>query len=368
MSNSVITPMFQPEIETMSREEIRALQLAKLKDQVAWTYERVPWYREKMGELGVVPGDIQTLEDIRKLPFTDKSVLRDTYPFGLFAIPLDDVVRLHASSGTTGKPIVVGYNDHDLDIWRDCIARLAQMAGVVPSDRVQMAFGYGMFTGGFGLHYGLEHLGCMVIPAGSGNTERHLMMINDYQTTVLIATPSYAMHMCEYGEKHGFDWENSSLRIGLFGGEPCPPALKEEIERRMHIICTDNYGLTEVMGPGVSGECLACRDMQHIAEDHFFWEIVDPKTGEPRLRACGRAGAHAARQAGVPRLALSHARPELCDHRTMRMRAYSCAYEEGSHPHRRHAHHPRNERIPFAGRRHLGWHRRREPALSYRGR
>ena len=281
MSNSVITPMFQPEIETMSREEIRALQLAKLKDQVAWTYERVPWYREKMGELGVVPGDIQTLEDIRKLPFTDKSVLRDTYPFGLFAIPLDDVVRLHASSGTTGKPIVVGYNDHDLDIWRDCIARLAQMAGVVPSDRVQMAFGYGMFTGGFGLHYGLEHLGCMVIPAGSGNTERHLMMINDYQTTVLIATPSYAMHMCEYGEKHGFDWENSSLRIGLFGGEPCPPALKEEIERRMHIICTDNYGLTEVMGPGVSGECLACRDMQHIAEDHFFWEIVDPKTGEP---------------------------------------------------------------------------------------
>lgn len=232
MSNSVITPMFQPEIETMSREEIRALQLAKLKDQVAWTYERVPWYREKMGELGVVPGDIQTLEDIRKLPFTDKSVLRDTYPFGLFAIPLDDVVRLHASSGTTGKPIVVGYNDHDLDIWRDCIARLAQMAGVVPSDRVQMAFGYGMFTGGFGLHYGLEHLGCMVIPAGSGNTERHLMMINDYQTTVLIATPSYAMHMCEYGEKHGFDWENSSLRIGLFGGEPCPPALKEEIERR----------------------------------------------------------------------------------------------------------------------------------------
>lgn len=147
MSNSVITPMFQPEIETMSREEIRALQLAKLKDQVAWTYERVPWYREKMGELGVVPGDIQTLEDIRKLPFTDKSVLRDTYPFGLFAIPLDDVVRLHASSGTTGKPIVVGYNDHDLGIWRDCIARLAQMAGVVPSDRVQMAFGYGMFTG-----------------------------------------------------------------------------------------------------------------------------------------------------------------------------------------------------------------------------
>lgn len=274
-------PIYQPEIETMSREAIRALQLEKLQKQVAWTYERVEWYRKKMDEMKVKPSDIKTLEDVRKLPFTDKSVLRDTFPFGLFAISLDDVVRLHASSGTTGKPIVVGYNNHDLDVWRDCIARLAQMAGVVPSDRVQMAFGYGMFTGGFGLHYGCEHLGCMVIPAGSGNTARHLTMIEDYKSTVLIATPSYAMHMCEFGEKKGFDWEKSSLRIGLFGGEPCPPALKQEIESRMHITCTDNYGLTEVMGPGVSGECLFSRDMQHIAEDHFLWEVIDPKTGEP---------------------------------------------------------------------------------------
>lgn len=281
MSESQPTLMYQPEIETASRDQIHEIQLEKLKNQVKWTYDRVSWYRDKMDEMGVAPQDIQSLDDIRKLPFTDKSVLRDTYPFGLFAIPLDEVVRLHASSGTTGKPIVVGYNNHDLDVWRDCIARLAQMAGVVPSDRVQMAFGYGMFTGGFGLHYGCEHLGCMVIPASSGNTQRQLMMINDYKSTVLVATPSYAMHICEYGEAHGFDWSKSSLRIGLFGGEPCPPALKKEIESRMHIICTDNYGLTEVMGPGVSGECLASRDMQHIAEDHFFWEIVDPKTGEP---------------------------------------------------------------------------------------
>ena len=274
-------PVYDRARECAPREEGRALQLEKLKAQVAWTYDRVAWYRERMDALGVAPGDIRSLDDVRKLPFTDKSVLRDTFPYGLFAVPLDEVVELHASSGTTGKPIVVGYNAHDMDVWSDCIARLAQMAGVVPGDRVQMAFGYGMFTGGFGLHYGCQKLGCMMIPAGSGNTERHIAMIGDYGTTVLIATPSYALHMCEVGERLGFDWEASTLRVGLFGGEPCPPGLKAEIEERMHIVCTDNYGLTEVMGPGVSGECLAARDMQHIAEDHFLWEVVDPETGEP---------------------------------------------------------------------------------------
>lgn len=274
-------PIYDRAIECSSRERIRAIQLEKLIAQVEWTYERVPWYRQKMDETGVSPQDIRTLEDVRKLPFTDKTVLRDTFPYGLFAVPLDQVVELHASSGTTGKPIVVGYNKHDMGVWSDCIARLSQMAGVVPSDRVQMAFGYGMFTGGFGLHYGLQKLGCMMIPAGSGNTERHIQMIQDYGTTVLIATPTYALHICEVGERMGFDWESSTLRVGLFGGEPCPPGLKAEIESRMHIVCTDNYGLTEVMGPGVSGECLASRDMQHIAEDHFLWEVVDPETGEP---------------------------------------------------------------------------------------
>lgn len=273
--------MYQPEIETMSREEIRALQLTKLQRQVAMIYDKVAWYREKMDTRGVKPSDIRSLDDVRRLPFTDKTALRDTFPYGLFAIPLEEVIELHASSGTTGKPIVVGYNRHDMDIWSECIARLATMAGVKPGDRAQMAFGYGMFTGGFGLHYGLQKLGCMMIPAGSGNTERHLQMIEDYGSTVLIATPSYALHMCEVGEKAGFDWSSSSLRIGLFGGEPCTPQLKHEIETRMHITCTDNYGLTEVMGPGVSGECLSCRDMQHIAEDHFLAEVVDPETGEP---------------------------------------------------------------------------------------
>ncbi|MFD0703160.1 phenylacetate--CoA ligase [Slackia equolifaciens] len=273
--------ILNPDIECASRERIREIQLAKLQRQVKHAYANVAWYRERMDEMGVAPDDIKTLDDVRRLPFTDKTVLRDTYPYGLFAVPLDDVVRLHASSGTTGKPIVVGYTKGDLDVWAECIARIASMAGVTSRDRVQMSFGYGMFTGGFGLHYGCEHMGCMMIPASSGNTERQLMMINDYGSTVLIATPSYAMHICEAGEAAGIDWSKSTLRVGLFGGEPCTPALKREIESRMHIVCTDNYGLTEVMGPGVSGECLSSRHQQHIAEDHFLWEIVDPKTGEP---------------------------------------------------------------------------------------
>ncbi len=273
-------PIFDADMECASRAYIEALQLEKLKRQVRYTYERVPYYRQKMDEMGVKPTDIQTLADVRLLPFTDKTALRETFPYGLFAVSLDEVREIHASSGTTGKPIVVGYTEADMDVWSDCIARLVQMAGVVPQDNTQMAFGYGMFTGGFGLHYGLQKLGCTMIPAGSGNTERHIQMIQDYGTTVLIATPSYAMHICEVGEELGYDWAASPLRVGLFGGEPCPPGLKAEIEGRMHIICTDNYGLTEVMGPGVSGECLASRNQQHIAEDHFLWEVVDPATGE----------------------------------------------------------------------------------------
>jgi phenylacetate-CoA ligase len=273
-------PIYNPSFECASRAEIRALQLERLKEQVAWAYERVPFYRQRFDALGLVPGDIQTHEDVALLPFTDKTALRDQYPYGLFAVPLDQIVRLHASSGTTGKPIVVGYTRDDLEEWRYCIMAMMQMAGVVPGDRVQMAFGYGLFTGGFGLQYGAEGLGCMMIPAGAGNTERHIMMIEDYGTTALIATPSYALHICEVGEKLGYDWATSPLRVGLFGGEPCPPKLKAEIESRMHIICTDNYGLTEVMGPGVSGECLSSRDYQHIMEDHFYWEVIDPDTLE----------------------------------------------------------------------------------------
>jgi phenylacetate-CoA ligase len=273
-------PIYDPAFECASREEIRATQLRLFQEQVAWAYERVPWYRERFDNIGLLPGDIKTHEDILHIPFTEKSALREQYPYGLFAVPLDEIIRIHASSGTTGKPIVVGYTRDDLEEWRYCIMSMIQMAGVVPGDRMQMAFGYGMFTGGFGLHYGAEGLGCMMIPAGSGNTERHIMMIEDYGTTVLISTPSYAMHICEVGEKLGYNWETSQLRVGLFGGEPCPPKLKAEIESRMHIFCTDNYGLTEVMGPGVSGECLTSRHQQHIVENHFYWEVIDPDTLE----------------------------------------------------------------------------------------
>jgi phenylacetate-CoA ligase len=273
-------PIFNPDFECASREEIKSIQFDLMQEQIAWAYSKVAWYRELFDSKGLEPGDIKSREDIRHIPFTEKSNLRDTYPYGLFAAPLDEIIRLHSSSGTTGKPIVVGYTKEDIEQWRYCIMCILQMAGVVPGDRAQMAFGYGMFTGGFGLHYGLEGLGCMMIPAGSGNTERHIMMMQDYGTTVLIATPSYAMHICEVGEKLGYDWEKSQLRVGLFGGEPCPPKLKAEIESRMHIFCTDNYGLTEVMGPGVSGECLSARNQQHIMEDHFYWEVIDPKTGE----------------------------------------------------------------------------------------
>jgi phenylacetate-CoA ligase len=279
MTQEHLPHYFQPEIETAPRERIHAMQLERLKKQVAWAYERVPWYKQRFQAAGITPRDIRRLGDVSLLPFTDKQALRDTYPYGLCAIDLDEVMRLHSSSGTTGKPVVIGFSRRDLDVWSDCVARLVAMVGVTRADRVQMAFGYGMFTGGFGLHHGCEKLGCMMVPAGAGNTERHLMMIEDFKTTVLISTPSYAMHMCELGEACGLDWKASSLRVGLFGGEPCTPGLRREIESRMHIVCTDNYGLTELNGPGVAGECLCARGQNHIAEDHFLWEIIDPETG-----------------------------------------------------------------------------------------
>jgi phenylacetate-CoA ligase len=274
-------PIWNPEIECANREVIEKLQLHRLKKQLAHAYENSSYYRAAWQKIGIGPGDINELVDIRKLPFTDKTALRDTFPFGMFAVPIDEVARIHASSGTTGKPIVAGYTKQDLDAWSECIARLASAAGVVRQDRALMAFPYSMFTGGWGLHYGMEKIGAMMIPAGAAGTERHLQIIEDYGATVLISTPSYAMHLAEAGLKTGYDWEHSTLRIGLFGGEPCTLALKYEIERIMHITCTDNYGLTEIMGPGISGECLGSRDMSHIAEDHVLWEVVDPDTGDP---------------------------------------------------------------------------------------
>lgn len=273
-------PIWNPKMECATQEDRSALQLARLQDTVKTCFEKVPWYQKKFAELGLTPDDIQTLDDLKKLPFTDKTALRDTFPFGMFAEDMKDVVRLHASSGTTGKPIVVGYTRQDLDTWAECIARVASAAGVTDEDRAQMAFLYGMFTGGWGLHYGLEKIGCTIIPAGAGNTERHIQMMEDYGSTVLISTPSYAYYLGERMRQLNVDRSKIKLRIGLFGGEKCTEAMKREIEADLGIVATNNYGLTEVMGPGVAGECLEGGGAMHINEDHFLVEIIDPETGE----------------------------------------------------------------------------------------
>jgi len=272
--------IWSPEYECMDREALESLQLRRLQTTVAWVYERVPYYRDHLDVAGLRPKDFRLLEDLRRLPFTDKTALRDTYPFGMFAVDLEHVVRVHSSSGTTGKPIVVGYTKGDLNTWTECTARVAAAAGITAKDRVQMAFLYGMFTGGWGMHYGIERIGATVIPAGSGNTERHIMMMQDFGTTALVGTPSYALYLAEVGEKMGVDFSKMPLRVGLFGGEPSGEGMRSEIERRLGIRATDNYGLSEVMGPGVSGEC-ECQCGLHLQEDHFICEIVDPVSGEP---------------------------------------------------------------------------------------
>lgn len=272
--------IWNPEYECIDREALRALQLRRLQMTVSWVYERVSHYRELMDAANVKPRDIRSLDDVRRLPLTDKTALRDNYPFGLFALELDEVVRVHSSSGTTGKPIVVGYSRGDVNTWTEMTARVASAAGVHRGDLVDMAFLYGMFTGGWGMHYGIERIGATIIPAGSGGTERHLMMMEDFGTTVLVSTPSYALYLAEQGEKAGIDFSALRLRLGLFGGEPCSDLMRTEIEQRLHIRATDNYGLSEVMGPGVSGEC-ECACGLHIAEDHVLAEIIDPDTLEP---------------------------------------------------------------------------------------
>ena len=272
--------IWNPEYECMERGELRDLQLRRLQTTMAWVYDRVPYYRQQLDARKIRPKDIRSLDDVRRLPFTDKTALRDTYPFGMFAVPLDEVVRIHSSSGTTGKPIVVGYTRGDINTWTELTARVGASAGVTRGDLVDMSFLYGMFTGGWGMHYGLERLGATIIPAGSGNTERHIMMMQDFGTTVLVSTPSYGLYLADAAEKMGVDIRTLPLRLGLFGGEPCSDAAKREIEARLGIVATDNYGLSEVMGPGVSSEC-ECRNGLHLAEDHILWELVHPETGEP---------------------------------------------------------------------------------------
>lgn len=263
----------------MARAEIEKLQLERLKWVVDYAYRNIPLYKEKYDKAGVSADKIKSLDDVKHLPFTTKEDLRDNYPLKMAAVPRSEIVRIHGTSGTTGKPTLVGYTRNDLNIWADLIARLATAVGVTRDDVAQMAFGYGLFTGGFGLHYGLEKIGCMIVPLAAGNTERHIYMMQDLQTTVLIATPSYALYLSESIREKGIDKNSLALKVGLFGGEGCTKEMRETIEKNLGIIATDNYGMCELGGPGVSGECVE-RNGLHIAEDHFLPELINPETLE----------------------------------------------------------------------------------------
>ena len=270
---------FQKEIETASREQITEWQNQRLAATVKRVYDNVPLYRERMDAAGVKPEDIKTIEDLTKLPYTSKQDLRDTYPYGMFAAPMEDVVRLHASSGTTGKQIVVGYTRHDLDVWGEICARQLVAVGATKKDKIHISYGYGLFTGGLGLHGGAEKLGCVSIPVSSGNTERQLTIMEDFGSDVLCCTPSYAMYLGESAEKKGLDTSKLPLRAGIFGAEPWTEEMRQSIEKSLNIKAYDIYGLTEIMGPGVAYEC-ECQQGMHVNEDHFIIEIINPETGE----------------------------------------------------------------------------------------
>ena len=273
--------IYNRQMETMPRKEIEALQLERLRHLVRYCYDNVKLYHDRFDAAGLDPDKFKTLSDLQYIPPTTKADLRDNYPFGLLAVPMKEIVRVHASSGTTGKPTVVAYTREDLDMWSEIMARIIAAAGVGPDDIAQVCFGYGLFTGALGLHYGLERLGCAVVPSSSGNSEKQVMLMHDFGTTTLIATPTYALYLGELAREMGYGPDDFKLRIGLFGSEGCTTEMRTKIEERLGLFATDNYGMSELIGPGVSGECeLRCG--LHFAEDHFIPEIVDPETLEAR--------------------------------------------------------------------------------------
>jgi phenylacetate-CoA ligase len=267
-------------IERASRDELQALQLERLQRSLRHAYDNVPHYRAAFDAAGVHPGDLRSLADLARFPFTEKKTLRDNYPFGLFAVPREQVVRIHASSGTTGKATVVGYTQHDIDTWAGLVARSMRAAGARPGDMVHVAYGYGLFTGGLGAHYGAERLGCTVVPMSGGQTEKQVQLICDFKPSVIMVTPSYMLNIIEEFARQGIDAAESSLRVGIFGAEPWTDAMRKEIETRAGLDALDIYGLSEVMGPGVASECIESKDGPVIWEDHFYPEIIDPDTGE----------------------------------------------------------------------------------------
>lgn len=273
--------IFNEDFETLPREALEAIQLRRLQALCERLYALVPFYRRKFDEAGLKPSDIKSLKDLPRLPFTTKQDLRDNYPFGLFAVPMEQVVRIHASSGTTGKPTVVGYTQRDIKTWAELMARTLSAAGVHRGDIVHNAYGYGLFTGGLGFHYGIEYLGASVIPVSGGNTKRQIMLLQDFGPTVITCTPSFSLHLYEVAKDMGIDFAKLRLRVGIFGAEPWSEAMRAEIEKKLGIDALDIYGLSEIMGPGVSVECLEAKNGLHLFEDHFLPEIIDPNTLEP---------------------------------------------------------------------------------------
>lgn len=271
--------IWNPERECADRQQLIELQSKQLTGMVKRMYDNVPFYRNKLKEIGIEPGDIKSVDQLKDLPFTTKTDLRDNYPFGLFTVPQSEVVRIHASSGTTGKPTVVGYTNQDIDVWAEVVARSLTMAGIHSGDTIQIAYGYGPFTGGLGLHYGAEKVGATVIPISTGNTKKQLQFMTDFKATALACTPSYAAHLGESILKEGISPEDVKLRIGVFGAEPWTKELRNQIEKLLNIKAYDIYGLSEVIGPGVSMEC-ECQCGNHVFEDHFIPEIIDPETLE----------------------------------------------------------------------------------------
>jgi len=271
--------IWNKKIECMNEEDMRVLQSERLKKLVNRVYNHVPFYRKRMNEAGVKPSDIQTIEDIVKLPFTYKTDLRDNYPFNLFAVPMQEILRVHASSGTTGKPTTVGYTKTDIENWKEVVSRCLTMAGVGKDDIMQISYGYGLFTGGLGVHYGAENVGCTVIPISGGNTRRQLQLMSDFGTTVLACTPSYALHLADAMKENGYSLNDMKMKTGVFGAEPWTENMRLELEKKWGIRAHDIYGLSEIMGPGVACDCIQ-HDGLHIHQDHFFPEIVNPVTRE----------------------------------------------------------------------------------------
>ena len=267
------------EVRQVSRDELEALQLQRLRATLEHVYANSAPYRQKFEAAGVTPASLNTLADLSKFPFTSKDDLRAEYPFGLFSVPMEQVVRVHASSGTTGKPTVVGYTREDIEHWASCVARSIEAAGGRPGDRVQVAYGYGLFTGGLGAHYGAEKLGCTVIPMSGGQTEKQVQLLQDFQSDIIMVTPSYMLNIADEIDRQGIDPAGLKLRIGIFGAEPWTPAMREAIEARCHLDATDIYGLSEVMGPGVAQEFVESKDGPTVWEDHFYPEVIDPETG-----------------------------------------------------------------------------------------